>query len=181
MQTTVYARTGSVAPRRLNITRQSTSFIEGSDQKIFDLGLALLQGPHPRISVSCVRLESSHTRLEFTNVGPELSLPLSQFPLVSPERIDRREHRPIIGLAGLQSRDSRFKVFQRRHRCILSRRSALGLPRSAGTIASAIVDGAKPPQEAAPQPDIDMTLCTAADIAASRASANLRGVVGPDG
>jgi hypothetical protein len=144
MQTTVFARTGSVAPRQLNISRrQSPSFVEGLDQKIFDLGLALFHGPHPRIGVSRVRLDSGHAGLEFTNVGLELSLPLSQFSLVGAERVDRSEHRPIIGLAGFQSRDSRLEIFQRRHRFILSRGPALSLRRSDEMNARAVVGGAK--------------------------------------
>lgn len=99
MKTTVYARTRSLAPRQLNISRQSPSFVEGPDQKIFDLSLALFQGPHPRISVSRARLNAGHAGLEFTNVGLELLLPFSQFALVGAERVDRSEHRPIIGLA----------------------------------------------------------------------------------
>jgi hypothetical protein len=120
MQTTDYARTRSVAPTQLKITHQLRSFVEGSEQKVFDLGLTLLQRSHPGIGVGESVLDLGDISLEFGAVGFELALAVGELPLIGAQRVHCREHCSVVGLAGLQSGHSRLKLLQRRHRPSLS-------------------------------------------------------------
>jgi hypothetical protein len=142
MQTTVYARTGTLAPRQLNISRQTPSFVEGSDQKIFDLGLALFQRPCPSIGVVGRGREQVDFALYVVQSCGVVTYGCPDFSLVGPERVRCCKDGSVVGLIGLQSRDPRLKLFQRRHRLILSRRSAVVLWRSDGMNARDVVGGA---------------------------------------
>ena len=125
MQTTAYAHTSGVAPRQLNISRQSPSFVEGSDQKIFDLDLALIQRPYPRIGVVGLGREQVDFALYAVQSCGVATYGCRDFSLVGPERVHCCKDGSVVGLISLQSRDPRLKLFERRHRLIVSRRSAV--------------------------------------------------------
>jgi hypothetical protein len=145
MQTTVYARTGSLAARELNISRRSPSFVESSDQKIFDLGLALFQRPCPRVGVVGLGGKQVDFALYVAQSFGVVTYTCRDFSLVGPERVHRCKDGSVVGLICLQSRDPRLKLFQRRHRLILSRRSAVVLRRSDEMNARVVVGGATTP------------------------------------
>jgi hypothetical protein len=146
MKTTVCARTSSVAPRQLNISRQSPSLVEGSDEEIFDLGLAIFQRPHPRICVVGLGREEVDFGLYAVQPCGVVTYGRPDFSLVCPERVDCRQDRAIVGLARFQRGHPSFKLLQRRHRPILSGRSEVIPVDNAGLTDAAVpadVGGAK--------------------------------------
>ena len=124
MQTTVFAR-GRILPRAHECA-SALFAIKRPDQKIFDLGLALVERADTGVGVRDSALDFGDVVLERGNVGFEFPLSLREFSLVGSERVDGREHGSIVGLAGLQGGHSCFQVIQSRHGCSLSSGAGLG-------------------------------------------------------
>lgn len=124
MQTTVLAR-GRILPRAHDYS-SGLFAIKRPDQKILDLGLAILKRADTSVGVRDSALDFGDVVLECGHVGFELPLPFREFSLIGSEGVDGRQHGSIVGLAGLQGGYSCLQVIQSRHGCSLSSGAGLG-------------------------------------------------------